>query len=696
MSDPAPFGDADSPRSVGNAPAGGAAPAAGVSDSPAGVERFGPHPGLVFDEAGVPYDAQYGDVFRNRNGAWEEAETVFVGGCRLRERWQARERFTVFELGFGLGVNFLTTLRVWRADPRRCATLHFVSVESRPLSRVDLRRGLAALGAVESTPVDPASSDCESLLAGWPAALPGLHRIVFADGAVTLTLAFGDAQRIVPRLSLAADAIFLDGFAPSRNPQMWSPALMRAVARLACADARLATWSTAAALRDALSTVGFETTRMPGTRGKRHRLEAVRVARPTRPTRTAHQDTRSFATSATGGRHVLVIGAGLAGSAVAEGFARRGFDVDVLDARESPGGEGSSQPVCADHLHLSPDDNPLARLSRAALLLRGEHTEPVARGRLLVDDDAAAGERVEAMLARLGFPASFARRVGSDEASDLAGIRIPRKALWQPACAAIAPDRAIRAALARRASGTIRFVGNAAVARLDHDPAGLGWVARDAVGRVLGAAPVVVLANAGDAPRLGGLASLPLQRARGQSTWLNEPALAGLGTVLGGMAYACPSGAGDGRLLVGASFGKSASPLPDPDDDAANLQRLGRMLGVAHRSMAANAAPAAVGFRYVLPDHLPAIGALPDEAAAAPIVAALAANDRLPIPVAPGIYGAFGFGSRGLLWAALAAELLPALVCGEPAPIERDLVDAVSPARFLRRQLRRRGRIAPD
>src|SRR5690606_15049069 len=123
-----------------------------------------------------------------------------------------------------------------------------------------------------------ATDDAEALLAGWPPALPGLHRLAFAGGAVTLTLAFGDAPRIVPRLVLAADAIFLDGFAPSRNPRMWAPALLRAVARLARPGARLATWSTAASLRDALSALGFETTRMPGVRGKRHRLEAVRTA----------------------------------------------------------------------------------------------------------------------------------------------------------------------------------------------------------------------------------------------------------------------------------------------------------------------------------------------------------------------------------------------------------------------------------
>ncbi|NLD67372.1 MAG: tRNA (5-methylaminomethyl-2-thiouridine)(34)-methyltransferase MnmD, partial [Limnobacter sp.] len=549
MTAPARTGDADSRRPVGEAPAG--------------IEGFGPHPGLVFDEAGAPYDAQHGDVFRNRNGAWEEAETVFVGGCRLRERWRECEHFTVFELGFGLGVNFLASLRAWRADPARCAALHFVSVESRPLSREDLRWGLESLGGL-------ATDDAEALLAGWPPALPGLHRLAFAGGAVTLTLAFGDAPRIVPRLVLAADAIFLDGFAPSRNPRMWAPALLRAVARLARPGARLATWSTAASLRDALSALGFETTRMPGVRGKRHRLEAVRTAGSGPRSGAAPL---SSAAPAPGDRRVLVVGAGLAGSAVAEGFARRGFEVVLLDARATPGGEGSAQPVCADHLHLSPDDNLLARLSRAALLLRSAHGEPVARGRLVVDADADAGRRSEAMLSRLGFPESFARHLHSDEASDVAGIRIPHGALWLPACAAIAPEPAIRAALAGGASGAIRFVGNAAVARLERDPAGRGWVLRNAAGERLADAPIVVLANAGDAPRLAGLASLPLHRTRGQSTWLREPALAGLRTVLGGAAYASPSGTGDGRLLVGASFGNGASPLPDPDDDAGNLQR---------------------------------------------------------------------------------------------------------------------------
>jgi tRNA 5-methylaminomethyl-2-thiouridine biosynthesis bifunctional protein len=397
-----------------------------------------------------------------------------------------------------------------------------------------------------------------------------------------------------------------------------------------------------------------------------------------------------------------VIGAGLAGAAIADGFARRGFAIDLLDANPQPGGRGSAQPLVAEHLHLSPDDNPIARLSRAALLLRAAREQgatgmtPSAmrgasaahvRGRLAVDSNDAEGERQAEMLSRLGFPPAFVRRLARDEAADAAGIALPRGGLWLPECAAVAPGDSIREWLSS-AGEAVRFRGETTVARLEADPAGAGWIAVDASGQALAAAPVVVVANAGDAARLGAQACLSMRRVRGQTTWLRDPAVAPLRVVLGGDAYAAPSGAGDGRVLIGASFDDGDSLLPDPRDDLGNLRRLGRMLDRDPRTMRAGAASAAAGFRFTLPDRLPAIGPLPDEAAASAAQADLRRNDRLPIPMAPGLYCAAGFGSRGLLWAVLAAELLPAMVCGEPAPLERELIAAVAPARFLRRRLR--------
>ncbi|MFP5406570.1 MAG: FAD-dependent oxidoreductase, partial [Gammaproteobacteria bacterium] len=200
-----------------------------------------------------------------------------------------------------------------------------------------------------------------------------------------------------------------------------------------------------------------------------------------------------------------------------------------------------------------------------------------------------------------------------------------------------------------------------------------------------------VLANAGDAARLGNLASLAVRRVRGQTSWVRDPALAGLRVVLGGAAYAAPAGDAERRALIGASFSESDVLAPDPRDDLGNLRRLGRMLDCDIEAMRGSVAPAATGFRFVLRDRLPAIGPLPDEAAARLRADDLARNGRVPIPLAHGLYGAFGFGSRGLLWASLAAEVLPAMVCGEPAPIESDLLDAIAPGRFLVRSARNAG-----
>ncbi len=250
------------------------------------MPAIAPHPPLVFDESGTPLSTLYGDVFRSRAGAWAEARAVFVEGCALPQRWDeaARESsgasFTVLELGFGPGVNFLATLEAWRERRDPSARLHFFSVEAHPLCPDDLGRALDALGAFGAAP-----ADVRRLLAQWPAALPGMHRVAFEADAATLTLCFGDARTLVPKLRLGADAFFLDGFAPTRNPHMWEPALLRTLGRLARPGATLATWSAAGAVREALAAAGFEVERVAGHGGKRHRLRARHARRASSATR---------------------------------------------------------------------------------------------------------------------------------------------------------------------------------------------------------------------------------------------------------------------------------------------------------------------------------------------------------------------------------------------------------------------------
>src|SRR5262249_22435485 len=157
-------------------------------------------------------------------GALEQARHVFLWGNDLPQRWAGRPSFTIVETGFGAGLNFLATWQAWRQSASPRARLHFVSVEKHPFTRESLAKTHAR---------DPeVAALAKALQEQWPVLIPGFHRLHFDDG-VTLTLLFGDAARMLAQLDARADALFLDGFAPAKNADMWSPQIFRELARLA-------------------------------------------------------------------------------------------------------------------------------------------------------------------------------------------------------------------------------------------------------------------------------------------------------------------------------------------------------------------------------------------------------------------------------------------------------------------------------
>lgn len=219
---------------------------------------------LSFDSQGTPTADAYSDVYHAAAGGPAQARHVFLAGNGLPARWRGRERFTLLETGFGLGLNFLATWQAWRDDPAACATLEFVSVEKHPVVVSDLARAHAAWPEF--------SGLAAALRAQWPPLVTGEHRLVLDDGRVVLRLIFGDALEVLRDFELCADAFYLDGFSPARNPEMWSPALCAALARLAAPGATLATWSVAGPLRRALAAAGVALSRRPGFADKREML----------------------------------------------------------------------------------------------------------------------------------------------------------------------------------------------------------------------------------------------------------------------------------------------------------------------------------------------------------------------------------------------------------------------------------------
>ena len=631
---------------------------------------------LAFTADGTPWSAAYGDVYHSAAGGPAQARHVFVAGTGLPERWRGRARLVVLETGFGLGLNFLATWQAWRADPQRCARLHYVSIEKHPFARADLedlhRRH------------DEFAPIAAELHAQWPVLVPGVHRLVFDDERVVLTLAFAEATQALAQLRLAADAIFLDGFAPAKNAAMWAPSLIKGLARLAAPGAQAATWSAAGEVRDALAAAGFEVEKRPGF-GPKREMTVARLINNAQSAPSA-RSTRSPPAAPPSTRRALVIGAGIAGATVAERLCARGWRVILAERGAEVAGAASGNHAGSFHPVVTSDDSALARLTRAGTLYALRHWSALeAAGHALRWDccgvlQLARDAREEAAQRRaletLRYPAEYACQVTREEACAHAGITLGAGGLWFAQSGWVQPRTLVAALLARCGPALDLRLGTD-VAALEHD--GTLWLARDSAGAVINAVPVVVLANGADATALARVPQLALRRVRGQLSHVPAARLeAPHAVVLRGGALLPPV---NGLCVVGASYDfDDEDPQPRTDAHAGNLERLARIAPGAAEGIDPAALEGRVGFRAVTPDRLPIVGGLvrvqqPSTRRGAPRLAALARQ--------PGLYGAFGYGSRGLVWASLAAELLASQIEGEPLPLEGALVDALDPGRFL-------------
>lgn len=629
------------------------------------------------DADGTPFSAEHGDVYHPRAGALQQARHVFLAGNGLPARWRGRERFVVLETGFGLGNNLLATWQAWRDDPARCGHLHFVSIEKHPLTR----EALAALP--READVAPLAAQ---LQAAWPPLVHGLHRLVFEGGRVELLLAFGDAAEWVPELVLQADALYLDGFAPARNPELWSERLLAQLGQRCRAGATAATWSAARPVRDALGRAGFAVERAAGSAGKRDitlaRLDPRAARRGLPPGRPAE---RAVA------RHALIVGGGLAGCAAAHALAQQGWTSTVFDRHPHPAQEGSGNPAGLFHGTLHGEDGVHARWNRAAALeaqrLVGHalaaHGVPGAVGGLLRLEGELDVAAMQALVAAQGLPEDFVQVLDRNAARALAGAALPSPAWFYPGGGWVSPPR-LAAALLAEAGTAVQWHGQTSIERLaqrgDH------WALLDAAGHEIATGATVVLANAHDAPRLAGSTAITLGSLRGQLSGValaDHPALAAALPRLpvSGQGYALP--ALDGWAWFGATSqrGDADAGLRD-DDHRHNLAQLQRLTGSAP-AIEERECTGRVGWRCSARDRLPLVGAWPDEAAAVGALQPRAVARR------PGLFTFTGLGSRGLTWAALGARVLASWVCGSPAPVEASLLDAVDPARFLARAARR-------
>jgi tRNA 5-methylaminomethyl-2-thiouridine biosynthesis bifunctional protein len=632
------------------------------------------------DADSAPWSNDYGDVYHARAGAMGQAQTVFLAGNGLPSRWQGRDRFVVLETGFGLGHNFLTTWLAWKQDPLRCQHLFFVSMDRHPVSREVLESAHARLNDAEMRAMGAA------LREDWPTPSPDLHVRRFDGGRITLLLAHADVQAALRQFRLKADAVYLDGFSPRLNPQMWSAPVLKAVARLSSPQATLSTWTAAGEVQRGLQSAGFDVRTVEGWGGKRERIQAKRVVFPTQRRGPAPIDMPVWRAPHA---PVVVVGAGLAGAACAQALARAGVACTVLERAPQVATGASGNPAGLFHGVLHTEDGVHARLGRAAALLAAREYRdalPPSLGQGSVcglerHESQRDPQQMLDLIQALGLPPDYVQALKPDTAWD-------RPRWLYPAGGWLDPRAWVQQAL--REPGIAVRTG-AAVHSLQR--VGRTWVMRDAQGSVLARTGHVVLCQAAavlDCLPESVTHDWPVGLQRGQITRVpaGTPGLRAPQRPRSGGGYALTLPNGD--VWCGASASnQDEDPSIRARDHADNLHKLNLLTG-SEVELDPGSLQGRVGWRFHTDDRLPLVGACPAFTTPSPESLPKTGSMRLrDWPVEPGLYLATALGSRGITWAPLVGWLLAAQVRGDPLPLPADLVDALDPRRFAIRSLRR-------
>ncbi len=650
-----------------------------------------PNAQLDLDAEGRPHSRVFDDVYFSDQSGLEETRYVFLEQNRLRERFAALkpgERLVIGETGFGTGLNFLCAWQLFEQHACADARLHFISVEKYPLTHADLQRALALWPQLQPF--------AARLLAQYHAIHPGFQRLLLDSGRVTLTLLIGDAMEQLPQLDAQVDAWFLDGFAPAKNPDMWTAELFAELARLAAPGSTISTFTSTGWVRRLINAAGFKMKRTPGIG---HKWEILRGEFLGWPADTAAPAPIKpwFARPAPvhGERSALVIGGGLAGCTTAASLAARGWRVQLLERHAGLAEEASGNPQGVLYLKLSAHGTALSQLILSGFGHTRRLLEHLHRG---VDWDgcgvlqlafnAKEAER-QAQLAA-AFSPTLLHVLDPAQAQARAGVALEHGGLFFPEGGWVHPPALCEWQARHPLIEVLQHRDVLALQQVQGQ-----WQALDG-DTVLVSASVVVLAGAAEIKRFPASAELPLKRIRGQITRLPQTvASQALATVVCAEGYVAPPRLGEHTL--GASFDfKSDDLAPTHAEHLGNLDMLREISEDLTQRLNADQLPVELlqgraAFRCTSPDYLPIVGPLAERDAFDQAYAALRKDARqIPATACPwldGLYINSGHGSRGLVTAPLCAELLAAWLDNEPLPLPRSVAEACHPNRFALRTL---------
>ena len=659
------------------------------------------HAKIHFNQENTPVSDKFDDVYFSNQDGLAETHYVFLEGNQLWERWvnYQEAHFVIAETGFGTGLNFFAVTTLFREFRQKhpdspLKRLYFISFEKYPLPLYALQQAHLAYPQF--------SHLAQHLQQHWLNPIQGCYRFHFDE--TTLDLWFGDVAENLPQLgdymNGKIDAWFLDGFAPSKNPDMWNEQLYQQMFRFTKPQGTFATFTAASAVRKGLENAGFNITKRKGFGKKRECLSGQKTHEKLTALSAPWFHSQSVNLKE---QDIAIIGGGIASLCTAISLLKRGAKITIYCEDEQTALNASGNKQGAFYPQLSDDNDRNIRFYIHAFAYGHQFLQWAIQQQIKFEHEfcgvalCAYNEKAESKLnkiAELNLPSDLYQSLSQTELSEKVGLPLPFGGGFIPQGAWLAPRQLVQHAFAFLEKQGVQIKTLQKVIALSQTEN--SWQITTAENKTF-CHEVVVLANGHKLTEFEQTQKLPLYPVRGQVSQIPTSAnLLKLKTVLCYDGYLTPVDQAKTSHCIGASHVRdNATREFSLTEQQENQQKIQQNIPEDWtKEVDTSGNLARIGVRCSVRDLTPMMGAVPHFSAQQAQYQNLFNLRRRKQPIEqaenyPNLYLIGALGSRGLTSAPFLGETLASLIYGEPLPMSEDLIHNLMPNRsWVRRWLK--------
>ena len=623
------------------------------------------------------FSLKYNDVYWSLDGGWAEKKYVFLDSVGISERWIEKEVFSILELGFGGGINFLATRQKWREFKSCKKKLNYISIEQSPLPLTTLKN------LYNNLEID--SNLYDDFLSKYISIEKGNHTLSFPSDSLDLYLEIGNVLQILKNLNIEVDVLFLDGFSPSKNPDMWSLEIFQELFRICKTDGVFTTYSTASMVKENAISAGFGIEKIKGFGRKKWMLHGIKNDYTKKVIRNPYFSLQNLNRSTN--IHAIVVGGGLAGTAIARALSEKGNKVTLIERESQLAKKTSGNPAGIINPNITVDVSSISKIELNAYfhlqrVLNEYKNDPNfkfgSNGVFLSSSDTdferqIRGIKNHSLSSEIIFP-------HTEKDFKKEGYLLPN-AGW------IDPVTLCTTNINYQLENKIEIIFNSNVLQIKKEDN--QWKVSDDKGNEY-KSDILVIANSVDSNQFDLTNWLPIRKFRGQIIYLTKdifPYTLNHVYILDD-CYLIPQ---KDYTILGATYEKDGTNLEISLEDTKKLiDRITNNFSIS-TDVQLESIQGRVGIRVTTPDHLPIIGPVPDIDFFNKEYHDLSkGGNGIGLKSASylnGLYLFTGFGSKGILLTNYLAEVLAKMIGKEYTGLPNEVLESILTSRFVVRRL---------